>query len=911
MNAETLIGTVLGTCTLQKLIGQGGMGAVFLAHQSRPRRQVAVKVLLPAMALTTTQKAAFLERFRRETDAAASLDHPNILPVHEYGEREGLAYLVMPYVSGGTLGDELEREGQLPLPLAMLYLEQIAAALQVAHESNVIHRDIKPANILMTPEKRLLLSDFGLVKIVSEGETAQTRLTRAGAPIGTPDYMSPEQVIGNNVDARADIYSLGVVLYHMITGETPFKGEMAMQVAVQHLQVPPPSLRQIRPDLPIAAEQVVLRALSKRPEDRYAYARDLASAFRAALTAAGVQLGETPLLSLHVNNARNFTPRGLFDPSWQKGTGQDNRNGEQAVPQVPFAAMPVIPAMPPVSPIPTRPAMPTALSRPQPNQLPPPLQPNQPPPSPLQAEQLPAPNAQASMLPQMSQVFDQISEGGITTKDDIVAKTSMTIPSMTGLMPPTTQTAQVSGEAKTKRDNTPIPTSHARLGVRSRLVRPISDAGKSVSSGVKSPAMPEIPSTPAHIVPTASLSVTSFEQELSNNPVSSLPDSERGFSPLPQVPEVAGETLQNADNNTLTAKNQPGITRNLGTSMSFVSNQEGSVTRKLGDSLVDYPTVGSNSTMRLTQSMRVVKMPVAGQPGRYVTGLLPTLPKTPEAGESRIPELMRKGKVFAQQNRKYLTIISLVLLVLFVLSFTVLIQSRLQQNAKSTQTTKVKPTPNLLATSTAQAVATVEANTIFLDPLNQNSHNWTVSTNTQGPKQYEFMDGAYHITAIDPKASAISLLTQDEPLPGSFAYTLSMAEIKGDDSTVNNQFGMILRFNIQKKNGRNVTTFYAFEVVNAKAGEYQFWKYDDSVQGVSPWTKIWSHAYGPEYHFAHGPYGINTFRVSMKGPKFIFTVNKKKVGAAQDNSLTSGQIGMLVNWYKTEVAFSNLLVTYN
>jgi serine/threonine protein kinase len=166
MNAETLIGTVLGTCTLQKLIGQGGMGAVFLAQQSRPKRQVAVKVLLPMIPLNPDQLAAFLERFRRETDAAAALEHPNIMPVHEYGEYGGLAYLVMPYISGGTLRDVLEREGPLPLAKATNYLEQLAAAIDSAHDHGVIHRDIKPANIMVTPEGRLLLGDFGLVKII-------------------------------------------------------------------------------------------------------------------------------------------------------------------------------------------------------------------------------------------------------------------------------------------------------------------------------------------------------------------------------------------------------------------------------------------------------------------------------------------------------------------------------------------------------------------------------------------------------------------------------------------------------------------------------------------------------------------------------------------------------------------------
>src|SRR5947209_585738 len=179
MNAEALVGTVLGTCTLQQLIGQGGMGAVYLAQQSRPRRQVAVKVLLPATTLKPQHLAAFLERFRRETDAAASLEHPNIMPVYEYGERGGLAYLVMPYVGGGTLRDVMEREGQLALPKVLNYLEQLAAALDFAHSRGVIHRDVKPANILLTPEERLLLTDFGLVKLLSEGQAARARLTGA------------------------------------------------------------------------------------------------------------------------------------------------------------------------------------------------------------------------------------------------------------------------------------------------------------------------------------------------------------------------------------------------------------------------------------------------------------------------------------------------------------------------------------------------------------------------------------------------------------------------------------------------------------------------------------------------------------------------------------------------------------
>ena len=291
MNAEALVGTVLGTCTLQQLIGQGGMGAVYLAQQSRPRRQVAVKVLLPATALKPQHLAAFLERFRRETDAAASLEHPNIMPVYEYGERDGLAYLVMPYVSGGTLRDVMEREGQILLPKSVNYLEQLAAALDFAHARGVVHRDIKPANILLTPEGRLLLTDFGLVKIVTEEGQMLVRLTGAGAPVGTPDYMSPEQVMGDEVDGRADLYSLGIILFQMVTGTTPFQGETPMQIAAQQLHAQPPTPRRFRPDLPVAVEQVILKALSKRPSDRYANGFELATAFRLALSNATTHVG--------------------------------------------------------------------------------------------------------------------------------------------------------------------------------------------------------------------------------------------------------------------------------------------------------------------------------------------------------------------------------------------------------------------------------------------------------------------------------------------------------------------------------------------------------------------------------------------------------------------------------------------
>src|SRR2546428_4210707 len=272
MKADALIGAVLGSCTLQRLLEQGSMGAVFLAQQSRPHRHVAVKVLVPPVTLTPQQQATFLERFRREADAAASLDHPHILPVYEYGERDGLAYLVMPYISGGTLRDEMKREGAFPFPKVVQYLDQVAAALDAAHARGVIHRGVKPTNILLAPACRLFLTDFGLVGIVEQ-------TSGLSASPGTSDYIAPEQVSGEQVDARADLYALGVTLYQMVTGKLPFQGETPIQVALHHLHTPPHPPHLLRADLPLAAGQVMLRALAKRPADRYMRAQDFANAF--------------------------------------------------------------------------------------------------------------------------------------------------------------------------------------------------------------------------------------------------------------------------------------------------------------------------------------------------------------------------------------------------------------------------------------------------------------------------------------------------------------------------------------------------------------------------------------------------------------------------------------------------------
>jgi hypothetical protein len=241
-----------------------------------------------------------------------------------------------------------------------------------------------------------------------------------------------------------------------------------------------------------------------------------------------------------------------------------------------------------------------------------------------------------------------------------------------------------------------------------------------------------------------------------------------------------------------------------------------------------------------------------------------------------------------------------------------LAHSRSSQSSVKTSKTTVVATPNFAETAAAQATATADANIILSDPLSQNIHNWTISTT--GTKNYVFEDGAYHITDNNNTQGAPALLPDMPPsaLHIPLAYSLTMEEIKGNDSSVDNSFGLIFRFTILKKGGKIVTTFYTFEVTNTKGGQYQFWKYDDAWgSSVSPWTEIWYHTFGKEFHEGHGSGSINTFKVFMNGSNFTFFVNGKQVGASRDNSISSGQVGMLVNLKGTEVAFRNLILAYH
>lgn len=267
----------LGAYQLVRRLGEGGMAQVYLARDVRLGREVAVKVLDRRLA----DRSGFRERFLREARVAAALDHPNIVPLFDFGEENGVLYLVMPYISGGSLQDQLSR---VPLSMAevVTYGSQLTDALAYAHKRHLVHRDVKPANILIHADGRLMLSDFGLAKILDSG--LQPAAARNRPDAGTPEYMAPEQIEGRT-EARSDLYGLGVVLYLFMTGRLPFSGSSSSAVMEAHLYRLPESPRRINPEVTQALEMVVLQALAKRPEDRFATATEMGAALMAALVA--------------------------------------------------------------------------------------------------------------------------------------------------------------------------------------------------------------------------------------------------------------------------------------------------------------------------------------------------------------------------------------------------------------------------------------------------------------------------------------------------------------------------------------------------------------------------------------------------------------------------------------------------
>ncbi|HEY4722677.1 MAG TPA: SUMF1/EgtB/PvdO family nonheme iron enzyme, partial [Anaerolineae bacterium] len=280
-----LTGQRLGQYQILERVSRGATSTVYKAYQEKLDRCVAVKVLSPHF----IEEEGFLERFHQEARAVARLDHPNILPVYDFDDAGDSVYIVMKYVNTGTLKQMLGRP--LDLSLVVEIVTQVGMALGYAHRQGVIHRDVKPSNILMAEDTWALLTDFGLAKIRAPGR----QLTKSGIGMGTPDYMAPEQAQGLPVDGRADLYSVGAMLYEMVTGCVPFDGESGMVVIVKHITEPVRPPRELNPNLPEAVEHVILKLLSKNPGDRYPTAEALVAALIRSTKPASVAASARPV----------------------------------------------------------------------------------------------------------------------------------------------------------------------------------------------------------------------------------------------------------------------------------------------------------------------------------------------------------------------------------------------------------------------------------------------------------------------------------------------------------------------------------------------------------------------------------------------------------------------------------------
>ncbi len=284
---QSLIGRVMGSCVLESVLGYGGTSAVFLAQQQQPQRKVAVKVFLPHNALDGQMPKDFYLRFLREAEEASKLDHPNILPVYSYGQQDGLPYIVMPYMPGGTLADYIQQHGALTLQEAVWYLEQIASALDYAHEQGCVHCDVKPANILLDSDGRIGLSDFGIARVSRDpADGGKSFAHNPEMLAGTPDYISPEQALGRPVDGRSDTYSMAITLFYMLAKQLPFHADTAITLALAHVHKPPPSLSRIRSDVTDGIDAVLFQALAKKPEERYQTVTAFSQAFAWAVEVA-------------------------------------------------------------------------------------------------------------------------------------------------------------------------------------------------------------------------------------------------------------------------------------------------------------------------------------------------------------------------------------------------------------------------------------------------------------------------------------------------------------------------------------------------------------------------------------------------------------------------------------------------
>jgi serine/threonine-protein kinase len=282
------IGAELAGYRIERLLGRGGMAVVYLAQDLRLKRRVALKLLAPELA----EDERFRERFLRESELAASLDHQNVIPIYEAGEADGLLYIAMRYVDGSDLRERLRASGALEPAAALALLAQVAGALDAAHAHGLVHRDVKPGNVLIARDGHVYLSDFGLTKQArSEGGVTET-----GQFVGTVDYVAPEQIERDLVDGRSDQYGLACVLYECLAGEPPYGSDSLTGTLWAHIAAPQPSARELRPELPDAIDPVVARGMAKKPGERYPTCTALIAATQAALGLSG-QLATRPARS--------------------------------------------------------------------------------------------------------------------------------------------------------------------------------------------------------------------------------------------------------------------------------------------------------------------------------------------------------------------------------------------------------------------------------------------------------------------------------------------------------------------------------------------------------------------------------------------------------------------------------------